>query len=107
MLQRVLTAMLLCAWVHSSQPSPTCDELGFTGHTLCADCKQLSEMVKDQGVNVSRVMTHVSHPGTPTELTDECLQCCTEQATSDKTYSSAVLEVRNMYACQQPHTAIQ
>lgn len=37
------------------------------------------------------------------DLTRECLECCTEQATSDKTYASAVLEVCFFHLSSTPH----
>lgn len=86
--------------------SSTCEDLGFTGHNLCSDCKQLSEMVKDQGMTRHHVVSCKGVPGdqtscmsTATELTDDCLRCCTEQATSDQKYTKAVLEVCSQRKC--------
>ncbi|KNA12801.1 hypothetical protein SOVF_122640 [Spinacia oleracea] len=72
----ILTMAAVC---HGQQlSSKDCENLGFTGLSLCSDCKTLSEYVKDQ------------------ELASDCLKCCVEDSDdsmSKITYAGALLEV--------------
>ncbi|XP_021752274.1 selenoprotein F-like [Chenopodium quinoa] len=71
--------LTMAAISHGQQlSSKECENLGFTGLSLCSDCKTLSEYVKDQ------------------ELVSDCLNCCVEDSDdsmSKITYAGALLEV--------------
>jgi len=56
----------------------TCEDLGFTGLSLCSDCQALAEYVKDE------------------ELVSDCKKCCvqeSEDSIGKVTYAGAILEV--------------